>query len=344
MVVIGHPVVEYTESPKDFQEELLAVAMEGLNVRKDACCNHLAYALRCVRLELHKYIQFGESGDQLKDDIATFERVAHRADTDVDRWARLVEHDAPRPLGDVFLAGIAAVVLDSNWRQAKSELGALIKDHVNECVPAAERASVPPLQCTAENTTVQELLRVVSDCCDRHVLGQTAVRAPPPSAQGGNILENRQLEAVFALTDVHIFANGPGGDLVGATSPRVAQMRCAYLANRREPTGTTADTGEETYDKVRQSEEEAATIKHLNKGDPVYCEDCEMWLNGPTQWEDHKIGKKHKIHVKKGNRQSARGCPQAPSSTPWMANPLPWSLPLNYVDALWQYQYDHMVL
>ena len=24
-----------------------------------------------------------------------------------------------------------------------------------------------------------------------------------------------------------------------------------------------------------------------------------MWLNGPTQWEDHKIGKKHKKNVKK---------------------------------------------
>ena len=26
----------------------------------------------------------------------------------------------------------------------------------------------------------------------------------------------------------------------------------------------------------------------------VYCEGCEMWLSGATQWEDHKIGKKHK--------------------------------------------------
>ena len=25
----------------------------------------------------------------------------------------------------------------------------------------------------------------------------------------------------------------------------------------------------------------------------IYCPDCEMWLNGPTPWEDHKIGKKH---------------------------------------------------
>ena len=34
----------------------------------------------------------------------------------------------------------------------------------------------------------------------------------------------------------------------------------------------------------------------------VYCEDCEMWLNGPTQWEDHKIGKKHKKHSRLKNK------------------------------------------
>ena len=31
----------------------------------------------------------------------------------------------------------------------------------------------------------------------------------------------------------------------------------------------------------------------------VYCGYCEMWLNGPTQWEDHRIGKKHKKNVSK---------------------------------------------
>jgi hypothetical protein len=29
-----------------------------------------------------------------------------------------------------------------------------------------------------------------------------------------------------------------------------------------------------------------------------YCETCEMWLNGPTQMEDHKNGKKHKNKTK----------------------------------------------
>jgi hypothetical protein len=32
----------------------------------------------------------------------------------------------------------------------------------------------------------------------------------------------------------------------------------------------------------------------------IYCEHCDIWLNGPTQWDDHKIGKKHKKNCKKG--------------------------------------------
>ena len=35
----------------------------------------------------------------------------------------------------------------------------------------------------------------------------------------------------------------------------------------------------------------------ISEEDPVYCEDCEMWLNGNRHWEDHKIGKKHKKNV-----------------------------------------------
>ena len=42
----------------------------------------------------------------------------------------------------------------------------------------------------------------------------------------------------------------------------------------------------------------------------VYCEDCEMWLNGPTQWEDHKIGKKHKKHAEGGSPSAGISTPQ----------------------------------
>ena len=32
-------------------------------------------------------------------------------------------------------------------------------------------------------------------------------------------------------------------------------------------------------------------------GPPIYCPFCVMYLNGPTQWENHKIGKKHRKAV-----------------------------------------------
>ena len=31
-----------------------------------------------------------------------------------------------------------------------------------------------------------------------------------------------------------------------------------------------------------------------DKLEPVYCETCDMWLNGSTQWERHKRGKMHR--------------------------------------------------
>lgn len=37
----------------------------------------------------------------------------------------------------------------------------------------------------------------------------------------------------------------------------------------------------------------------------VWCSDCEMWLNGPTQWEDHKIGKKHRKNTQKKTGQNS---------------------------------------
>ena len=32
-----------------------------------------------------------------------------------------------------------------------------------------------------------------------------------------------------------------------------------------------------------------------------YCPDCQMWLNGLTQWRDHCIGKKHRKNVHRKN-------------------------------------------
>ena len=36
-----------------------------------------------------------------------------------------------------------------------------------------------------------------------------------------------------------------------------------------------------------------------NHDGAMWCPYCELWLNGPDQWDDHEIGKKHKKNMKK---------------------------------------------
>ena len=46
-----------------------------------------------------------------------------------------------------------------------------------------------------------------------------------------------------------------------------------------------------------------ADISDIDINDAIYCEQCEMWLNGSPQWEDHKIGHKHKKNTRKPGQE-----------------------------------------
>ena len=37
----------------------------------------------------------------------------------------------------------------------------------------------------------------------------------------------------------------------------------------------------------------------------VYCKACQTWLNGPRQWNDHRIGKKHRKAEAKQHREGS---------------------------------------
>ena len=45
---------------------------------------------------------------------------------------------------------------------------------------------------------------------------------------------------------------------------------------------------------LEQNDERAALGGKPAQQGPVYCADCQFWLNGLIQWENHKIGKKHR--------------------------------------------------
>ena len=47
-----------------------------------------------------------------------------------------------------------------------------------------------------------------------------------------------------------------------------------------------------------------ADISDIDINDVIYCEQCEMWLNGSPQWGDHKIGHKHKKNTPKHKKNT----------------------------------------
>ena len=84
---------------------------------------------------------------------------------------------------------------------------------------------------------------------------------------------------------------------------RLAKLQQKWLRKQKEPLGYKKPRSNNYDDEDDEQEKEEAPDSPggpPESGQAKYCEDCEMWLNGPTQWEDHKIGKKHKKNVKKG--------------------------------------------
>ena len=44
---------------------------------------------------------------------------------------------------------------------------------------------------------------------------------------------------------------------------------------------------------------EARTGRSLGVAEAIFCDLCDMWVNGVGQWKEHKMGKKHKKHLKR---------------------------------------------
>ena len=266
-----------------------------------ACCNHLACAVRCVRLQLHNHCQFSSTDVDLKNSVSHFEGVLRRADKDDSMWPRLVANDAPRVLGDTFLAAIGAVLIDSNVAKATADLKDLIHEHVRECRHAFIQAEVSPKRCSVETIDQDQFAEVTRDGKQRQVWGNFSGHQAQSTTdlEGESTSQHQhaisQIKATLDLTDYHVFEISleEKQQLVGGTSPRVAEMRCAYLASKRLHTVSDLerlrDGNESEADSTSAREED---YEHIS-GKAVWCADCEKSLNGPKQWEDHKIGKPH---------------------------------------------------
>ena len=86
--------------------------------------------------------------------------------------------------------------------------------------------------------------------------------------------------------------------VVSARSPRTVVLKRAASAALAEGAIDETDDEDESED-VETSEERDNNNDRVSGTAAKYSEECQRWLNGPTQLEDHKSGKQHKKNVKK---------------------------------------------
>ena len=65
-----------------------------------------------------------------------------------------------------------------------------------------------------------------------------------------------------------------------------------------------------------------ASSHHALGPDSVYCKECQKWVNGPRQYEDHKKGEKHQKNLQKARRCTGTTPYHGPNDPPAMGQ---WS-------------------
>ena len=113
---------------------------------------------------------------------------------------------------------------------------------------------------------------------------------------------------VFALAlgcGIPMFQRAPLRAVEGVRS-RTPGANAAEPARAEAPNTTASSIGVD--DVSRADDPSAPTVEPEDEDSiggsnaPVFCEQCNMWSNGPTQWWDHVIGKKHQRSVHRAHR------------------------------------------
>ena len=300
------------------EQLIISTKVDAIAWRK-VCCNHLSYACTCVRLSLHENGLKVDS-TPLKASIQEFGRLYRLVADREDPWPWLVSHGAPRALGDAFLAVVGAMYLDSNWCKAKDHVRTILIDHINFCAPlVAHQANT---KASLRHVKVNDSLpwKSLDACINRAAMFKTLEleALPPPALQPLDEVTDVSefLRGALGWSDVHIVMDGRQ-ELACGCCPQTAELQLILSAAGilEKPEAVKALLENDVH-QAPQDGVVADPAVAANGGDQaVYCDDCEMWLNGPIQWEDHKIGKKHKKNTKKNTTASSRGAVSAKASS-----------------------------
>ena len=309
-------------------------------------CNHITYSYAACKLDLHKFILI--SSKELAMGIQSFERFVDQAEKNEPSklWLKMLCHDAPRVLSDVFQALVAAVFLDSNLITVRQTFKGILKEHIltKLFIPELINHDGGPLVfgdaagCASSEGTLFEInnyakmsnyvsiRRAVTDACVNNVISPGLLGPGASVNKKNEVLDGSYIEHMKLLHDLHCCQcskqDKDFGLPVCSTSPRTAKMRCKAVRDMTSETMAKIMTCTSNFEKDNSeediktmakimtctsnfekdnSEEDIKTNEKLKgqntRGQSVWCKYCEMELNGPIQYNEHKIGKKHKRKI-----------------------------------------------
>ena len=256
--------------------------VDELQRRLGGCCNHASYARSCVNLGLHEAVHKAMIPD-LEESIRKFARLVDKEKRE--NKGRLYRTGAPKVLGDVFAACVGATVMDADHMEARE----MWRQHHGECAPL--KLEVPHGRCCGPSDPV-----VTKDAFQEAVphARNSIARWLVHIGSAGEAQARADFKLAFACSDVCLVE--VAGRVHIGNSPRAITNRlCVEESTSRSESEDEMDE-EEFIAENRTAEVMQSTPEDEGR---IYCPLCDMELNGPTQWADHEIGKKHRKAVKR---------------------------------------------
>ena len=273
--------------------------VQDLQCRLRACCNHTSYAISCVFVGLHTAVHRAQI-PELEQAIQKVERVVVKGWDQ--RIRKMFRKGTPKMLGDVFAACVGAIVMDSDHTEA----GHVLAGHFDNCLrldvsaPSSVSRGKDDLMVTKH--AFQIAAAGAGECLSTWVVKMQ-------EADEETALADFRLACM--CSDVCI--EEVNGEVLVGNSPRATASRLCWNDETSEDESEDDDQLESEREQdvveVDESHHEQATTEHAGA---IYCRYCEMWLNGPTQWADHEIGKKHRKAVTRTGLSGKTEVPPVP--------------------------------
>lgn len=300
-------------------------SLKAMKHRLMACCNHVGYAASCIKNDLHKNINL--SSTELQEHI---EKVCKKSPKEgSSRWPQLFKVGAPKALGDVFLAVIGAISMDSDHNEAKQLMHRHYRDSAEIYDAMGGAAAVELKHSTMGIASTVEQIQT-SPCDDTKVPTKLEMQVPLPvetirKALQSEFSKEQELALVPSLRveeggelpefvthckDLQV-VEVEGYGKIACSSPR-ATVISLQMAKVKEGGESLVESEAESSESSVEEDPQAKT--QTEQDGAIFCEHCQMWLNGPTQWADHEIGKKHRkaVHRQQASNREKGKRPQPP--------------------------------